>query len=54
MGLLDKVETNDEGVKKAKPVAKAAKPVAKAAKVVAKKASPAPQKARKEKKPKGK
>ena len=52
MGLLDKVETNDEGVKKAKPVAKAAKPVPKAAKVVAKKASPAPQKARKEKKPK--
>ena len=52
MGLLDKVETNDEGAKKAKPVAKAAKPVAKAAKAVAKKATPAPQKAKKEKKPK--
>ena len=52
MGLLDKVETNDESVKKAKPVAKAAKPVAKAAKAAAKKATPAPQKAKKEKKPK--
>ena len=48
MGLLDKVETNDEGVKKAKD----AKPIAKAAKADAKKANPAPQKAKKEKKPK--
>jgi len=39
MGLLDKVETKDEVVKKAKPVAKAAK-------AVAKKATPAPQKAK--------
>jgi len=51
MGLLDKVETNEEVVKKAKPVAK---PVAKAAKAVAKKATPAPKKAKKEKKPKAK
>lgn len=51
MGLLDKVETNEEVVKKAKPVAK---PVAKAAKAVAKKAAPAPKKAKKEKKPKAK
>lgn len=52
MGLLDKVETSEEVVKKAKPVAKAAKAVAKPAKAVAKKASPAPRKEKKEKKPK--
>ena len=52
MGLLDKVETSEEVVKKAKPVAKAAKAVAKPAKAVAKKASPAPRKEKKEKKEK--
>ena len=43
MGLLDKVETKEEVVKKAKPAAKAAK-------AVAKKATPAPKKASKVKK----
>ena len=40
MGLLDKVETKDEVVKKAKPVAKAAKAVKAAPKKAVKKASP--------------
>ncbi|MCH1443660.1 MAG: hypothetical protein L7U53_07310, partial [Candidatus Poseidoniaceae archaeon] len=48
MGLLDKVETKDEDVKKAKPVAKAAK-VAKPAKAAPKKVA---KKAKKESKPK--
>lgn len=48
MGLLDKVETKDDDVKKAKPAKKAAK----AGKAVAKKATPVAQKAKKEKKPK--
>lgn len=51
MGLLDKVETKDEVVKKAKPVAKAAK-AAKVAKAVPKKATPAAKKSKKESKPK--
>ena len=47
MGLLDKVETKEEVVKKAKPAAKAAK-------AVAKKATPAPKKEAKAKKVKAK
>ena len=46
MGLLDKVETKDEVVKKAKPVAKAAKAV----KAAPKKTTPVAKKAKKESK----
>ena len=48
MGLLDKVETKDEVVKKAKPVAKASKAV----KAEPKKAKPVAKKSKKETKPK--